>query len=171
MYFTENNWELKTITLSLFSCCVLIDCVSLGQGSLSLWFPGTVPGTVDGINKLFSVNSASGLDNRAVWKVESQSSNLEPRESQILLCVGVSGACESTGFLAPAEFSIQRVWGPGAAVTAGAPLRDSGLPDGLVVLDTCSTLSSDAWPTAEQSVTLMSLIHSPATGGFNVRRM
>lgn len=46
--------------------------------------------------------------------------------------------------------------------SAGTPPRG---PDGLVVLDTCTALSSDAWPAAEQSVTLMSSIHSPAAGG------
>lgn len=45
---------------------------------------------------------------------------------------------------------------------AGTPPRG---PDGLVVLDTCTALSYDAWPAAEQSVTLMSSTHSPAAGG------
>lgn len=74
------------------------------------------PGTGDGTDKLFS-----GPDDRAALKVDSQSSNPEPGESQILLCVGVSGACGSTGFLAPPEFSIQGVWAPGDAVTCWDP--------------------------------------------------
>lgn len=45
---------------------------------------------------------------------------------------------------------------------AGTPPRGS---DGLIVLDTCAALSYDAWPAAEQSVTLMSSTHSPAAGG------